>query len=96
METYLLLFCVLYILGIIFFGHFEERTPKVRRLVKLAFNLGLVAVAYQWLGGAWAAGLIVALFALGLTFHFWWTSKNGIHPFTAEPRTKYYALRGWQ
>ena len=39
----------------------------------------------------WAGGL----FSAGLIFHFWWTLSHGVHPLTAEPRDKYYALRGW-
>jgi hypothetical protein len=31
----------------------------------------------------------------GTTFHFIWCAKNGINPITAEPRRRYYELRGW-
>lgn len=37
-----------------------------------------------------------ALGLLGLSLHFWWCSRNGIHPFRALPRRRYYELRGWQ
>ncbi len=39
--------------------------------------------------------LILGLPSLGLMFHFWWCRKHGIDPLTAEPRDKYYELRGW-
>ncbi len=37
-----------------------------------------------------------ALGLLGLSVHFWWSSRNGIHPFRALPRRRYSELRGWQ
>lgn len=47
----------MYVVGNILFGHFEERTPKWRRVLKFSMF---------------------------------------IHPFTGEPKDKYYALRGWK
>jgi hypothetical protein len=28
--------------------------------------------------------------------HGWWLPKQGIHPLTAEPKERYYKLRGWK
>ena len=77
------------------FSQFEERTPPWRRLLKVAFLLGGTAVLSWTLGRAWALGFVAALFAAGITVHIWFTRKHGIDPFTAEPREKYYHLRGW-
>ena len=42
-----------------------------------------------------AIALPVALGGAGLTFHFVWCQRNGIHPLRATPRRRYYQLRGW-
>ncbi|HXE89636.1 MAG TPA: hypothetical protein VNK82_01595 [Terriglobales bacterium] len=47
-------------------------------------------------GPPWSWLWLVAMAAIGLSVHFWWTRKHGIHPLTAEPKEKYYALRGWK
>jgi hypothetical protein len=85
----------LFALGNIFFGHFEERTAKWRRVLKF----GMFTVVTAWIasagGHAWAAGFIAAAAALGLSAHFIILRRHGINPWTAEPKDKYYALRGW-
>jgi hypothetical protein len=32
---------------------------------------------------------------VGLIAHFTYLRRHGINPWTAEPKDKYYALRGW-
>lgn len=82
--------------GSIVFGHFEERTPKWRRLLKLGMLLGVTAALAATAGRPWALGFVFGLTALGSGIHFWWCHKHGIHPLSAQPRDKYYALRGWK
>ena len=36
----------------------------------------------------------VGLGVLGLSPHFWWCRRHGIHPLYATPRRRYYELRG--
>lgn len=81
--------------GSILFKRFEERTPPQRGLMKLVFLLVTTGLITFFVGSVWGFLWTVGMFALGMTFHFWWTLKHGIHPLTAEPRAKYYALRGW-
>ncbi len=85
----------LFALGNILFGHFEERVAKWRRVLKFAVVMGLTALLDAWTGrvGAWV--FIVGGLTLGLTVHFVYLGRHGINPWTAEPRDKYYALRGW-
>ena len=85
----------LFTIGNIVFGHFEHHTPKWRRILKFFIVTGVVALIASTAGHAWSAVFIAASFVLGLAFHFWYLHKHGIDPFTAEPREKYYALRGW-
>jgi hypothetical protein len=85
----------LFAVGTILFGHFEERTPKWRRLLKFATIVALVALLDRVAGAAWAHGFLAAAAIAGLTTHFVVLRRHGINPWTAEPRDKYYALRGW-
>ncbi len=82
-------------IGNILFGHFEERTPKWRRVLKFFMFTALIAVISSTAGRVWSIAVVGALFSVALIIHFWWLPKQGIDPFTAEPREKYYALRGW-
>jgi hypothetical protein len=82
--------------GNILFGHFEERTPKWRRILKFFMFTGLIALISATAGRAWSVGFVGAIFSVVLVLHLWWLPRHGIHPFTAEPRDKYYALRGWK
>jgi hypothetical protein len=87
---------VLAVAGITVFGHFEERTPKWRRLSKWAFYFGVTALLSRGPGRPWTFVWILGLPGVGLAFHLWWCRKHGIDPLTAEPRERYYELRGWR
>ncbi|MFQ5695946.1 MAG: hypothetical protein ACE5HB_08150 [Terriglobia bacterium] len=82
--------------GSITFGHFEEKTPVWRRLLKLALVVGMTGLLASAAGRFWALLFLLGMAGIGLTFHLWWCRKHGIHPLRAEPRAKYHALRGWR
>lgn len=85
---------VLHVLGTSIFGRFEAETPWWRLLLKWAVVIGLTYVVYR-LAGHWAL-LVVLIPALGgAIFHFSWCHQNGIDPWKATPRRRYYKLRGW-
>jgi hypothetical protein len=82
--------------GGIFFGHFEDRTPRWRRVLKLLV-LGVVAVTVSaTLGRAWFFGLLGLMAVFVVLIHGWWLPRHGINGWTAKPRERYYALRGWK
>ena len=85
----------IFAVGNIVFGHFEQGTPKWRRLLKFAMVTGLTGLVASVGGHAWAAIFVGTLAGIGLTAHFVILRRHGIDPWTAEPREKYYALRGW-
>jgi len=86
----------IFALGNIFFGHFEERTPKWRRALKVPVFVGLILAISASLGRTWAMGfLFVAAVIPFVVIHLWWLPKHGINGWTAEPKEKYYQLRGW-
>lgn len=87
---------LLHLIGHAVFGHFEAYSSVTRKLSKIAFNLGLTALIALTLGRPWSFIIPLAFMVLGLSVHFWWTRKHGINFWTAEPREKYFALRGWK
>ena len=87
---------MMFAVGSIVFGHFEERTPKWRRILKLFALTGLVALISSTLGRVWSVALVAGVVSAAALIHAWWLPKHGIDPWTAEPKDKYYALRGWK
>lgn len=81
--------------GTIVFGRFEEKTPAWRGVAKWSFYFGVIALLSRGPGRTWTFLWIFGLPGVGLAFHFWWCRKHGIDPITAEPKEKYYELRGW-
>jgi hypothetical protein len=65
-------------------------------VLKFFVMVGAVTAISASAGRAWSAGLVGALLAAVAVIHGWWLPKQGINGFTAEPKDKYYALRGWK
>jgi len=86
---------ILILLGHIFLGHFEERSPAWRKLLKYLATLAIIISLSVFLGRT------VAFTILGLTFipviyiHAVMLPKKGINGWTGEPKSKYYEYRGW-
>jgi len=40
-------------------------------------------------------GVLLGAGVAGAAFHMVWCRRNGIHPWNATPRRRYYELRGW-
>lgn len=82
-------------IGNIFFGHFEEHTPKRKRVAKVFFFCALAA----GLSAAFGHGAVFMLLSVtalyAIVIHAWYLPKHGINGLTGEPKAKYYALRGW-
>ena|SRR6185436_15249051 len=84
------------VIGLIFFGHFEEMTPKWKRLLKFVIYttvLCLISYFFGRIGFYIVLGILLLFVAI---IHGWWLpKKKGINGLTGEPREKYYKLRGW-
>jgi hypothetical protein len=39
---------------------------------------------------------VVAVAVAVVFVHAWWLPRKGVNGWTAEPRERYYALRGWK
>jgi hypothetical protein len=87
---------MVYALGNILMGHFEEQTPKIRRVGKYLLTLlvvcGLSVVFGRVVSMAFLASFI---FPLLYVHGYYLPKKKGINGWTGEPKSKYYEFRGW-
>ncbi|ABG98700.1 MULTISPECIES: hypothetical protein [Rhodococcus] len=88
--------CGITAVGTIVWGHWEEHTPKWRRIGKIFVLCGLSVLVCATAGRFWFFVLLGVLAAIVLLIHAWWLPRKGINGWTGEPREKYYALRGWR
>ncbi|MGQ0542078.1 MAG: hypothetical protein ACT4O9_09565 [Blastocatellia bacterium] len=86
----------LFVIGNIVFGHFEEGTPKWRRIAKFFVFMAFVALISHFAGSIWVYIFLGTLAVGVLVIHIWWLPKKGINGWTGEPKGKYYELRGWK
>lgn len=96
MEAELVTLLLLHTIGVSVFGRFEAETAWWRLTLKWIIILVLTYWLYTTFGHAAAFSLIVFAGIGGLTFHFIWCKRNGIHPLKATPRKRYYELRKWE
>ncbi len=98
MFVHLFVAATLMAAGLILFGHFERPSFSLvwRRLSKLVLVLGITALVYHFAGPLWSWLWVVGSVATGVGVHIWLMHRHGINFLTAEPRDKYFALRGWQ
>jgi hypothetical protein len=92
---YLFWAVLLHIIGIVVLGHFDEKTPLKKRLTKVAVMVIGTALAYTVIGRIGALIFSLGLMSIGLTVHIIWCRSHEIHLLTAEPKARYYELRGW-
>lgn len=87
---------IIYALGNILMGHFEERTPKVRRVVKYILTLVIVCCISIYIGRT-TAMITLSLFTIPLLYvhGYYLPKKKGINGWTGEPKSKYYEFRKW-
>jgi hypothetical protein len=87
---------ILFAVGNIVFGRFEEHTPRWRRLLKFAIVMAVGVSVSSYFGRVWMWALLGAMALPVVYIHVWWLPSRGINGWTGEPRQKYYALRGWK
>lgn len=94
MSVELAVLLVIAVLGPAFFAGFEVETPGWRKALKWGVICGGTLLLSRRVGH-WSLLLPAAAAVAGLTVHFLWCRKHGIHPLHATPRRRYYELRGW-
>ena len=82
--------------GNIFFGHFEERTPRPRKVAKILLFWGVSIAISAFLGRTWFFVFLVILTGFVIVIHAWYLPKMGINGLTGEPKERYYHFRGWK
>jgi hypothetical protein len=86
---------IIFSLGHIFLGHFEERTPRTRKFIKFLGTLFLVILVSLTLGRWWAMSLLGLTVIPVLYIHFIHLPAHGINGWTGRPRGRYYDFRKW-
>ena len=87
---------IIYAVGNMVFGHFEERTPKFRRVGKYILTLIIVCLISVYLGRVIAMYFLAAFLIPLLYVHgYYLPKKKGINGWTGEPKSKYYDFRHW-
>lgn len=87
---------VLIAIGNILLGHFEAGKAKRRRVGKVFIGCGLAVLISATAGRTWFFAFLGTLAIAVLVVHGWWLPRKGINGWTAEPRERYYRLRGWK
>jgi hypothetical protein len=86
---------IFFLLGHIYFGHFEERSPKWRKLVKYIVTLAIILTLSIFFGRT-AAFVVLGIALLPVVYiHGVVLPKKGINGWTGEPKGRYYEFRGW-
>jgi hypothetical protein len=86
----------IFAVGHILFGHFEEGTPKWRRVLKFFLVIGITILITKTVGRFWFFVFLGVMFIPPIIIHAWWLPKHRINGWTGEPKDKYYELRGWK
>lgn len=87
---------IIFALGNILMGHFEERTPKFRRIAKYIL-IHLLVCGISILFGRTASMIVLACFTIPVLYihAYYLPVKKGINGWTGEPKSKYYDFRKW-
>lgn len=94
-ELELIILLVLQTILISAFSKFEIETPILKKILKW-FIIDAITIVLYFSIGHWAILFPIIGITPGTIFHFYWCKKNGIHPFKAIPKRKFYDLRGWK
>ncbi len=86
---------LIYAIGNIVMGHFEEHTPKWRRILKYLLTIVVVILIVHYSNRYFAYGFLSLFFLFAIYIHGYVLPKKGINGLTGEPKDKYYELRGW-
>lgn len=87
---------IIFALGNIVMGHFEERTPKLRRVGKYLLTLVMICGTSFLFGRTVALAMLACIIVPVLYIHaYYLPRKEGINGWTGEPKSRYYDFRKW-
>ena len=85
----------IFLLGNIFLGHFEERSPNWRKAVKYIVTAVIIVSISIYFGRTVAFTVLGLAFIPVIYIHGILLPQKGINGWTGEPKSKYYEFRGW-
>jgi hypothetical protein len=86
---------IFFLFGHIYFGHFEERSPKWRKVLKYFVTLAILLLISVYFGRMYAF-LLLGIALLPVAYiHGIVLPRKGINGWTGEPKGRYYDFRGW-
>ena len=87
---------IIFAVGNMTMGQFEEQTPKVRRVGKFILIMALIC-GISFLFGRSIAMIVLAFSIIPLLYihGYYLPKKKGINGWTGEPKSKYYDFRNW-
>lgn len=86
----------IFAIGNMVLGHFEERTPKIRRVGKYLLTLFLIGGISVYFGRTVAMIVLATSFLPVIYIHLYYLpKKKGINGWTGEPKSRYYEFRKW-
>jgi hypothetical protein len=86
---------MLLLFGHIYMGHFEERSPKWRKVAKYFATLAIVLMLSYYFGRTVAFAVLGLSLIPVIYIHGVLLPRKGINGWTGEPKGKYYEFRGW-
>jgi hypothetical protein len=86
---------IVFLLGHICLGHFEERSPKWRKLLKYIVTVAIIVAISVYAGRVYALSILGLAFIPVVYIHGILLPRKGINGWTGEPKGKYYDFRGW-
>ncbi|MEO7214024.1 hypothetical protein [Mucilaginibacter sp.] len=86
---------IFFLLGHIYFGHFEERSPKWRKLLKYIITMAIMIAISVYIGRVYAFAILGLAILPVIYIHGVVLPNKGINGWTGEPKGRYYEFRGW-
>jgi hypothetical protein len=74
---------------------FHEGRGKAWRVAKVFLGAAVAVLVSATAGRPWFFVMLGVMAAGFLAVHGWWLPRHGVNGWTAEPKDKYHALRGW-
>ena len=95
LEPELLILLIIQTIFISAFARFEIESHLLRKILKW-FIIDGITIGLYFIINHWAVLFPILALVPGTIYHFNWCRKNGIDPFKATPKKKYYELRKWK
>lgn len=86
---------MIFVVGNIFFGYFEEGMLRWWCLFKMVFVMGILFVILSWFGCVYFWVFLGSLLLFVIYIYVWWLLSRGVNGWIGELKYCYYELCGW-